>query len=241
MNHLFERKHVDVKDFHGYLIEIRRKKIKNLYIRIPPHNGVIKVSIPLMLNEKVLLAWLEEKLPWIKKHVDRQQARSTDSKQYVDGEMHPFLGDNYVLRIHEGVRPYGVMLNSNSHSLVLRVGANIGKSHRKKILDRWYRKELSLRIPVLISKWEKLIGVSVSEWKVRRMTTRWGSCNITAKRVWLNFELIKMPPHCLEYVIVHEMVHLLERYHNARFYAYLDRFYPSWRLCRIDLEKASIR
>jgi predicted metal-dependent hydrolase len=105
------------------------------------------------------------------------------------------------------------------------------------ILTEWYRKQLKAQIPALIAKWEKIIGVTVSDWGVKQMKTKWGTCNIEAKRIWLNLELVKKPPRCLEYIVVHEMVHLLERHHNDNFTAYMDQFLPQWRSCRDELNQ----
>jgi hypothetical protein len=112
------------------------------------------------------------------------------------------------------------------------VGPNTPIEKRAEVLKEWYRNQLKKEIPALIEKWEKIIGVKSEDWGVRQMKTKWGACNIEAKRIWLNLELAKKPPICLEYIIAHELIHLLERNHNTRFVAYMDRFMPEWRLYR---------
>jgi predicted metal-dependent hydrolase len=106
---------------------------------------------------------------------------------------------------------------------------NTTREQRRKVLTEWYRRQLKQLLPALIEKWQPIIDVEVKAWGVKQMKTRWGTCNIPAQRIWLNLELIKKPLNCLEYVVVHEMVHLLERHHNARFKAYMDEFLPHWR------------
>ena len=114
------------------------------------------------------------------------------------------------------------------------------REKREAVLHRWYRQRLSEQIPLLIVKWEPVVGVEVADWAIRKMKTRWGSCNPDAQRIWLNLELAKKPSTCLEYILVHEMVHLLERHHNDEFRAYMDRLLPQWRLCRDELKKAPL-
>lgn len=111
------------------------------------------------------------------------------------------------------------------------------KEKREAVLFQWYRQQLKQEIPVLIAKWEPVVGVSISSWGIKKMRTKWGSCNISAKRIWLNVELAKKPSHCLEYIVVHEMVHLLERHHNARFIGFMDQFLPQWRSYREELNR----
>ncbi|MDD1609357.1 MAG: M48 family metallopeptidase [Methylococcaceae bacterium] len=129
-----------------------------------------------------------------------------------------------------------VTLRHNTH-LDLYVPHNSQLEKREQVLIAWYRQALKAKIPELIHKWQPIIGVTVRDWGVKRMKTKWGTCNINAARIWLNLELIKKPEHCLEYVVVHEMVHLLERHHNARFTAYMDQFLPHWRSHKHELNQ----
>lgn len=138
---------------------------------------------------------------------------------------------------HDG--PPAVLMPNNA-TLEIRVRPGAGRDKREAVLAAWYRRRLYAAIPPLIAKWEPEIGVTVAEYRIKKMKTRWGSCNIDARRIWLNLELAKKPPACLEYVLVHEMVHLLERRHNDRFRRLMDRFLPQWRLHRDELNRAPL-
>jgi predicted metal-dependent hydrolase len=157
----------------------------------------------------------------------------------VGGESHYFLGRRYRLRVTEHEGPNEVILKGNS-GLVLRVRPGTSRDKREKILNGWYRRHMKSIILDLIQKWQPVIGVEIADWGVKKMKTRWGSCNVRDHRVWLNLELAKKSPHCLEYVLVHEMVHLLERYHNDRFKSLMDQFMPLWRLYRDELNQAPL-
>jgi predicted metal-dependent hydrolase len=150
------------------------------------------------------------------------------------GESHYFLGRRYRLRVVEHDGPSRVAVGSASY-LELFVRPSAGEEQREMLLQRWYREQLRLLIPPLLEKWEPVLGVKVAEWGIKRMKTRWGSCNTRARRIWLNLELAKKPPQCLEYIVVHEMMHLLERRHNGRFTTLMDEHLPAWRLHRGEL------
>ena len=129
-----------------------------------------------------------------------------------------------------------VVIRHNTHiDLYVRLGSSEEK--RQQVITEWYRQQLKARIPALIDKWQPIIGVEVSDWGIKQMKTKWGTCNITARRIWLNLDLAQKPEHCLEYIIAHEMVHLLERHHNDKFTAYMDRFLPQWRSYRDELNQ----
>jgi hypothetical protein len=179
-------------------------------------------------------------MAWIKRHqakFEGQERRS--AREYVSGESHYFQGRRYLLNVvYHDAPPKVIIRNKTTLDLFARTGSDAAK--RESVLVAWYRKQLKEMIPPLIAKWEAIMGVQVAEWGVKRMKTRWGSCNIEAHRIWVNLELIKKPVHCLEYIIVHEMVHLLERLHNDRFVAYMDEFMPQWRFFREKLNKAPL-
>ena len=134
--------------------------------------------------------------------------------------------------------PKVVVRNNTTIDLVVRPGSDTAQ--RERVMFAWYRRQLKQLVPPLIAKWEAIVGVDVAEWRVKQMKTKWGTCNPAAGRIWLNLELIKKPVNCLEYIIVHEMVHLLERQHNDRFVAYMDKFMPQWRLLRDELNQAPL-
>ncbi len=177
------------------------------------------------------------KLPWIKRHQARFEGRARPSPlEYISGENHYYQGQRYLLNIiYHNDPPKVVIRNDATLDLFVRTGSDVSK--RERALIAWYRQQLKDAIPTLVAKWEVIIGEDVAEWGVKRMKTRWGSCNIKARRIWLNLELVKRPVYCLEYIIVHEMVHLLERLHSDRFVAYMDEFMPQWRRCQDELNK----
>lgn len=134
--------------------------------------------------------------------------------------------------------PRVILRNNTTMDLYVRTGSDTARRGRA-LLD-WYRAQLSAAVPPLLAKWEPIVGVEVADWGVKRMKTKWGTCNIEARRIWLNLELAKTSVRCLEYIIVHEMVHLLERGHTERFTAYMDRFLPQWRLLRDELNRGPL-
>jgi predicted metal-dependent hydrolase len=165
---------------------------------------------------------------------DRQSQR-----EMVTGESHYFQGRRYLLEVKECDGSPGVQLTGKA-SMELRVPPGHDRVQRESVLQRWYRRQLRALVPPLLAKWEPRLGRAVSEVRIRRMKTRWGSCNARAGRVWLNLELIKKPPACLEYVLVHELVHLHERHHSERFLEWMDALLPTWRVCRDELNRAPL-
>ncbi len=229
--------HIDVS---GLSIEVFRKDIKHLYIGVHPPNGQIRVSAPLRFDDDAVRMAIISRLGWIRKkqkEFTKQQRQS--QREFITGESHYFAGRRYRLDVTEQNRPPSVKLLNNSRiGLTVRPGTDRDK--REAIFHAWYREHLKSQLPPLITKWEQKIGVSVNEVCIKKMKTLWGSCNIDAKRIWLNLELAKKPNSCLIYVLVHEMVHLLERHHNDRFHKLMDTFIPQWRTYRDELNKAPL-
>lgn len=224
----------------GITVEVVRKAIKNLHLGVYPPAGRVRVAVPMHIdNEAVRLAVIS-KLGWIRRQqrAFARQARQSQ-REMVAGESHYLFGRRYRLRVVEEEAPAQVTVRGNTH-LVLRVRPGTPAEKREEILSRWYRRQLRERVPELIARWEPVIGVQISEWGIRRMKTRWGTCNIAARRIWLNLELAKKTPRCLEYILVHEMVHLLERHHNERFRELMDGFMPQWRLHRDELNRSPL-
>ena len=218
-------------------IEVIQKKIKNIYLRVYPASGRIRVSAPKKMDPAAIHAFVLSKLSWIKKKMVRidsvKRIQKEAVKKYISNEQHFFMGKSYMLQVFNHTAPPKVNLNHNTIELCVR--PNTGIEKRKHILDQWYRAGLKEVVPAYIAKWEKIIQVRVIEFGIKKMKTRWGTCNRTAKRIWLNLELAKSSPECLEFIIVHEMVHLLERRHNKRFYAFMDRFLPQWKMIKKEL------
>lgn len=219
----------------GIEIEVVRKAIKHLRLSVSPPAGRVRVSAPLLVSDTEVRALVVAKLDWIRRH----QARLAEQPQpfacaMVSGEQHFFQGQRYPLQVIEAQAPPKVVLNGNA-MLALYVRPGSDAARRVAILDDWYRRQLKDLLPELIDRWQAVLGVEVAAWGVRKMKTRWGSCNTWARRIWLNLALAQKPPHCLEYVVVHELVHLLEHNHNVRFRRLMDRFLPHWREHRADL------
>jgi predicted metal-dependent hydrolase len=222
------------------VIDVVRKKIKNLHLGVYPPNGRVRVAAPLHIDDEAVRLAVISRLAWIK----RQQARfaSQDrqsAREYVSGESHYYQGNRYLLDVIYQDAPPKVVLHSNTR-LELHVRPGSDRSQRERVLLNWYRQQIKEAIPPLVAKWEALIGVEVAEWRVRQMKTKWGTCDIEQRRIWLNLELAKKSTRCLEYIIVHELVHLLERHHNDNFVALMDQFMPHWRLLRDELNRAPL-
>jgi predicted metal-dependent hydrolase len=224
----------------GLTVEVVRKNIKNLHLGVYPPNGRVRVAAPLVVSDEAVRLAVIGKLGWIK----RQQAKFADQprqsqREMVNGESHYFLGQRYRLRVLAYTGPPRIRC-SGADFLDLFVRPETTVEQRQRVLEDWYREQLRGRIPALLEQWQPVLGVAAAEWGIRKMKTRWGSCNIRARRVWFNLELAKKPARCLEYVVVHELVHLLERNHNARFKALMEQHLPTWRACREELNRAPL-
>jgi Predicted metal-dependent hydrolase len=216
----------------GLSVEVVRKKIKNFHLAVYPPDGLVRVAVPLQTtNENVRLAIIS-KLGWIKRKQAEFESQPRQSERYfVTGESHYFQGRRYILEVYEKAQKPSVSLKNNS-KILLCIHPNTMKEAKAKIMADWYRAYLKRQIPLLLQKWQPIVGREVNSWRIQKMKTKWGSCNISAKRILLNLELAKKSPECLEYILVHELVHLHERHHNENFLALMDRFMPKWRLSR---------
>lgn len=224
----------------GFSIEVIRKDIKHFYIGVHPPNGQIRVSAPLRLDDDAVRMAIISRLGWIRRKQTAfvKQVRQSE-REFVSGESHYFEGRRYRLDVIErDCKPKVQLLNNKRIGLTVRPGADRDK--REEIFHTWYREHLRSQIPSLLTKWEPKMDVSVDEVRIKKMKTLWGSCNIEAKRIWLNLELAKKPHTCLIYVLVHEMTHLLERNHNERFRELMDTFLPQWRSYREELNRAPL-
>lgn len=221
-------------------IDVVRKEIKNMHLAVYPPNGRVRLSAPEKTDKEVLRLFAISKLGWIKKQIKSFEKQSRETpREFVSGESHYFQGRRYLLEIVESNnKPFVHLKGTKKIEIHCKPGSPM--STRGELLKEWYRDQLKNLIPKVMFKWEKKIGLQSNEWRVKQMKTKWGACNIEAKRIWLNLELAKKPKICLEYIIVHELVHLLERNHNERFVAYLDEFMPKWRLHRDELNSLPI-
>lgn len=213
----------------GIPIEILRKPIKNIHLRIYPPDGRVRVSAPLKVSLHHIYQQIEAKREWLHTQRARLQACPTVQEPlFQNGEQHYFLGQAYTLTLHEHPGETEVTLRGNL--LQLSSKPNGSTQQKQMILKQWYQTQMQSLVPGLINKWQPIMGVHVATWGTKTMKTRWGSCNIRTHRIWLNLLLIKKPIQCLEYVLVHEMVHLLEASHNKRFHQLMDHFMPEWRI-----------
>jgi hypothetical protein len=224
----------------GIAVEVVRKDIKNLHLGVYPPNGRVRVAAPLVVSDEAVRLAVIDKLSWIRRQKARfaEQPRQSE-REMVNGESHYFMGRRYRLRVHEQDAPARVALRGIA-SLDLFVRPGSSTEQREAVLLRWHREQLKALVPPLLDKWQPVLGVQVAAWGVKRMKTKWGSCNVDARRVWFNLELAKKPPQCLEYIVVHELVHLLERHHNERFTGLMDGFMPQWRQYREMLKKSPL-
>ena len=228
---------ISVGDMH---VDVVRKDIKNLHLGVYPPEGRVRVAAPLRVDDEAVRLAVIEKLPWIRRQQARFLAQERQSqREYTYRETHYFLGRRYLSNVieHDG-RPR-VEVNGKER-IDLYAPAGSDAQEREEIMLRWYRKELKALVPPLIDKWQEVIGVRVDDWRIKKMKTRWGSCTIEARRIWLNLELAKKPIPCIEYIIVHELVHLLERNHTDRFRDLMDQFMPQWRYCRDMLNQSPL-
>jgi predicted metal-dependent hydrolase len=224
----------------GLQVEIVRKDIKNLHLGVYPPNGRVRVAVPLRVSDDAVRLAVIGKLGWIKRQRAKFEEQPRQSKrEMVGGESHYFLGRRYRLRVVEHNGPTKVFLRGKT-TIELRTRPETEADQRERALQRWYRQQLKELIPPLLEKWQPTLGVEVAEWGIKKMKTKWGACNIAARRIWLNLELAKKPVQCLQYIVVHELVHVIERHHNDRFIAIMDEHLPGWRLHRHELNSAPL-
>ena len=220
-------------------IDVVKKDIKNVHLSVYPPAGRVRISAPLRMDLDTIRVFAVTKLGWIKKQQQKLREQDREApREYLDRESHYVWGKRYLLKIIEkDAVPY-VTLKHNK--MVLRLRPDMNDEQKQAVLSEWYREKIKEAAPPLIAKWERLMGVKVEKFFVQRMKTRWGSCNHLSRNIRINTELAKKPPQCLEYIIVHEMVHLKEPSHNSRFIALMDGFMPQWRNYREELGRAPL-
>jgi len=224
----------------GLRVSIVRKAIKNLHLGVYPPNGRVRVAAPLAVSDDAVRLAVIGKLGWIKRQQARFKTQPRQSeREMVSGESHYFLGRRYRLRVIERDGASRVVLRNRS-TIELYVRRETSVEHRKSTLQRWYRQQLRALIPPLLEKWESALEIEVADCGIKRMKTKWGACNAEARRIWLNLELAKKPVQCIEYIIVHELAHLIERHHNDRFTSIMDKHLPQWRLNQQELNSAPL-
>ena len=220
-------------------IDVVLKDIKNVHLSVYPPSGRVRIAAPLRMSLDNIRIYAISKLGWIKSQQKKflEQVREAP-REFLYKEGHYFLGKRYLLKIVEHDAPPLVAIKHNTIELHVRPNTDLQK--RQVIMDEWYRQRLKEVAPPIIEKWEKIMGVSINELAIKKMKTKWGTCNREVKRIWLNLELAKKPFHCIEYIVVHELVHLLERSHNAIFIAYMDNYLPEWKQLKNELNKLPV-
>ena len=215
-------------------IDIIRKDIKNIYLRVYAADNKVRITSPWRLDDETIKQFALTKIDWIKsKQAQYRNRPIVYTPEYISGETHYYQGDRRNLEVIYHSAAPKVIVSKTQIDLYVRYGSI--KEQREQALYSWYRQQLKAQLPQLISKWSQIIGVKTNDWGVKKMKTRWGTCNTRAQRIWLNLELIKYSPHCLEYVVVHELVHLLEPNHGDRFQAYMNQFLPDWRTYQAEI------
>ena len=221
-------------------VDVVLKDIKHVHLSVHPPTGRVRISAPRRMRLDTVRVFAISKLGWIKQQQTklREQERETP-REYVDRESHYLWGKRYLLAVSESEEPPAIELKHSR--MLLRVRPGTSGDGRQALMEEWYRKRLREAVPPLLARWQPLLDVTVERFFVQRMKTRWGSCNHGARTIRLNSELAKKPPECLEYIVVHELIHLLEPTHNPRFIALMDRFMPKWRFHRQVLNRLPIR
>jgi predicted metal-dependent hydrolase len=220
-------------------IEVELKDIKNVHLSVYPPKGRVRIAAPNRMSLETIRIYAISKLTWIKKQQAKFQRQVREApREFLNKEGHYYLGDRYLLKVIERDEPPCVTVKHRTIELSVRTGSDLMK--RKEVLDEWYRANLKEIVSDLITKWEEKMRVSLNEFGIRKMRTKWGTCNPDAKRIWLNLELAKKPLHCIEYIVVHEMIHLLERSHNKNFIALMDHYLPEWKHLKNELNQLPV-
>jgi hypothetical protein len=230
----------DTIELGAITVDVVKKDIKNIHLSVYPPNGKVRISAPLRMSLDTIRVFAISKLGWIKQQQKklREQERETP-REYLDRESHYIWGKRYLLKVLEIDAAPTVELKHGTMLLRVRPGASDEK--KQAVLEAWSREQLKAAVLPLIAKWEPLMGVQVERFFVQRMKTKWGSCSPVTSGIRLNTELAKKPRECLEYIVVHEMVHLLESTHNNRFVALMDQFMPEWQFYREVLNRLPVR
>lgn len=217
-------------------IALTRKDIKHVHLSVHPPNGRVTLVTPIETRPEVARAYVLSKIGWIRDQQTklRKQVRETP-RQFVERESHYLWGRRYLLSLREEETKPFVRLSHRSITLIVRPGSRLAK--RAEAMHEWQKSLLHDTVPSLIRKWEPRIGVDVAHYFIQRMKTKWGGCNSRARRIRLNTELVKKPKDLLEYVVVHEMIHILEPTHSERFINLLSKHFPNWREARAELNE----
>lgn len=224
----------------GVAVAITRKDIKNLHLSVYPPEGTVRVAAPVSVSNEAVRLAVVEKLGWIKRQRSKFAAQLRQSERVmVDRESHYFQGQRYLLRVVHHKSATRINLRAGS-IMELHTRPETTSEHRERVLHRWYREQLKELAPPIFDKWQRILSVEPTDWSIRKMKTRWGTCSQETRRIRINLELAKKSPQCLEYIIVHELLHLIERKHNDRFIQLLTKHLPHWKMVREELNAAPL-
>lgn len=220
-------------------VEIVKKKIKNLHLAVLPPDGRVRVSAPETLSDEAIILFTKTKIGWIRKQQEKfqNQPRLTE-RQYVSGETLYVWGKQYFLQVDYSYKGNALVLSGDKALLTVRRESTA--KQREAFVNEWYRGLLKEQIEKYLPIWEQRTGLHCSAWQTKYMTTRWGTCNTKTGKIWLNLQLAKKPPECLEYVILHELTHLKIRNHGKDFVAFMDEHMPYWREIRKNLNDSTL-
>jgi hypothetical protein len=222
----------------GLGVQTVKKNIKNMHLGVYPPQGRIRVAAPLKMDDESIRLFIISKIPWIRKQKTKFEKQQRQTKrEYISGESHYFLGSRYRLNVINTEENPKVEIKRKTH-IDLYIKPNMSREQKEKILEDFYRAELKKHIPILLNKWKKIIGVNVKKIGIKKMKTKWGTCNSDSGRIWINLELAKNPIRCLEYVMVHEMTHFKEKTHSDKFFNLMDSFMPQWPQYRDELNNS---
>jgi predicted metal-dependent hydrolase len=218
-------------------IEVTRKRIKHVHLRVLAPNGDVTVSAPMSARLQVVEAFVATRLDWIRRQQQRLRGLAKEAPmRFEEGESHSLWGRRHELAVVERTGRPGVTIDDHRITLFIPSGSDVAR--RARVIQAWHASILRDALPPLIRKWEQPLSVHVNGYYLRRMKTRWGTCNYRTKHIRLNTELVTKPSHLLEYVLVHEMVHLIVPNHGARFVALMNEHFPSWREARAELNES---
>jgi hypothetical protein len=221
-------------------VDVVKKDIKNVHLSVYPPIGKVRISAPLRMKLETIRVFAISKLGWIKEQQKEINAQERETpRSYAERESHYVWGKRYLLKVIEKDAPGEIKLRHNK--IVLQVRPAWSTERKEEFLDAWYRSQVREAVPKLLARWEPVLGVNVDRVFVQRMRTKWGSCSRASAAIRLNTDLAKKPPECLEYIVVHEMAHLVEPTHNNRFIALMDRLMPNWPFYRQLLNRLPVR
>ena len=220
----------------GIEVSVTKKALKNMHLYVKPPDGHVEVSAPIYLSDESIELLIRTKIDWIRRQQEKfdRQPRQT-AGEYVSGDSLYVWGRQYELLVKYSNKGNSLILDGDK--AVLTVRENSTAKQRGKDVNEWYRGILKAEIERVLPKWEQITGLHPDGWQTKNMTTRWGTCNVKTHKIWLNLQLAKKAPECLEYVILHELVHLEEKSHNEKFVALMDKYMPNWRDIRKKLNR----